>query len=310
MIPKYNEMYQPFLNLVSDSKEHAVREIRQLLSDKYALTEEEKLRTLPSGKQRVFANRVGWCKSYLEQAKLIQKTSKGHFTITERGLDVLQKQEPVDNALLKTFPEFRDFLSRSAKSKQSSQKKEEELITELIEKSETPEETIIKAHHQLIEELASELLDEVSKITPQAFEKLVIELLISMGYGDSLNESGLVTPYTNDEGIDGIIKEDKLGFSNIYIQAKLWDPNQSVGRPEIQKFVGALMGQGAQKGLFITTAKFSKEARKFTEKNIGAIVVLIDGEQLAKLMIDNNLGVSITRTYTIKKIDLDYFEDV
>ena len=299
-IPDYQSIMLPLLSLLSDLKEHPFRDMVETLSKTFQLTEEERKELLPSGQQAVFDNRVGWARTYLKKAGLIDSPKRGVNKITQRGLEVLgNKPKLINVKFLEQFPEFVEF---------KTTKKD---ITEVEEKvvepnTQTPEETLEYSYQKIRKELAQDLLNKVVNLPPSFFEKFVVELLVKMGYGGSIKDAGKAIGKTNDEGIDGTIKEDKLGLDIIYVQAKRWQSKSVVGRPEIQKFVGALAGQGAKKGIFITTSSFTKEAKEYTPKNETKIV-LIDGEQLAQLMIDHNLGVSPVTKYEIKRIDNDYF---
>lgn len=235
----------------------------------------------------------------------------GTYLVTQRGLDLVNSGvEKLDRQALMRFPEFCDFLNRSRKGKDVSEKKTEETVTQpmAVEESESPEDTIDEAFRSIETALVSDILEAIMQQSPVFFERLVVQLLLAMGYGDSLDDSGSVTPLSNDGGIDGVIREDKLGFDNIYIQAKRWDLNACVGRPDLQAFVGALTGTGATKGLFITTARFSKGALEYAGMQHAVKLVLVDGDQLARLMIAHNVGVSVRHTYEIKGIDRDYFD--
>jgi restriction system protein len=256
---------------------------------------------LPSGQQTVFDNRVGWARTHLKKAVLLEYPKRGFFQITERGRDLLtQNPTKINIKFLNQFPEHIEFLN----SKKDNDKSE----PEIIETSETtPQESIEFGYQKIRKELELELLNRVKSCSPDFFERLVVDLLVKMGYGGSRRDAGRAIGKSGDGGIDGIIKEDKLGLDIVYVQAKRWD-NTVVGRPEIQKFVGALHGQRARKGVFITTSRFSQEAREYVSI-IDSKIVLIDGEELAQLMIDNHVGVSTVSIYEIKKIDSDYFID-
>lgn len=297
-IPTYEQLLLPLLIFSSDNKEHYSREPVEQISKEFKLSEEEKSQLLPNG-STVLYNRLGWAQTYLKQAGLITSTRRGFFRITERGMQVI-KQNPLslDVKFLQQFPEFIEFINRS---------KKEDSINELtITKEEiTPEEMMDQGSGLVHEKIKDELLTTVKKCSPKFFEKLVVDLLVSMGYGGSVKEAGRAIGMSGDEGIDGIIKEDVLGLDMIYIQAKKWEG--SVGRPEIQKFAGALQGQRAKKGIFITTGSFSQDALGYVSK-IDSKIILIDGKQLSEYMIANNVGVSEERSYTIKKINSDYFE--
>lgn len=301
MIPDYQSIMLPLLRQVSDQQEHTMRDIVESLAKTFKLSDSEKNQLLASGQQPVFDNRVAWAKTYLKKAGLLDSPKRAVIAITERGLDVLQKNPTQINVkFLKQFPEFVEF---------QTVKREEEPTSEIVgddSSTQTPEETLEAAHVKIRTALAQELLNRVMSLSPTFFERLVVDLLVNMGYGGSMKDAGEAIGKTGDEGIDGTIKEDKLGLDIIYIQAKRWQKNNVVGRPEIQKFVGALAGQGAKKGIFITTSSFTREAVEYTPRN-ETKVVLIDGVHLAQLMIDYNLGVTIISSYDVKRIDNDYF---
>ena len=303
-IPDYQSIMLPLLKILADNKEHVLRDLVEDLSKEFSLSDEERKELLPSGQQPLFDNRVAWAKTYLKKARLIDQPKRAIITITPRGLDVLKdKPLAIDTKYLKRFPEFVDFRINK-KDNNISTAPDEQPDEHNSEK--TPKEILDYAYQNIRKTLAQELLGLVMTLAPYRFERLVIELLVKMGYGGSIKDAGKAVGRTNDEGIDGIIKEDKLGLDVIYIQAKRWQG--TVGRPEIQKFVGALAGQGAKKGIFITTSSFTKEAIEYTPRNETKIV-LIDGEQLAQLMVDYNLGVSTVNIYEVKRIDTDYFGD-
>jgi restriction system protein len=302
MIPDYQSIMLPYLKTVADKKEWAFHDLIETLALKLKVTEDERKTMLQSGAQRIFDNRVGWARTYLKKAGLVESTRRGYVKITSRGLDVLSQNPDIINVkFLKQFPEFIEFQNTKRETNENETDETQEL-------SETPEELLETAYQKIRKSLAQELINKVVQLPPTFFEKLVVDLLVKMGYGGSLADAGKAIGKTNDEGIDGTIKEDKLGLDIIYIQAKRWQPGSTVGRPEIQKFVGALAGQGAKKGIFITTSSFSKEAWEYQPKNETKIV-LIDGEQLAQMMIDHDLGVYPTNKYEIKKVDHDYFGD-
>ncbi len=303
-IPDYQTIMLPLLQLLSDKKEYVFKDVVSILGKKFKLTDDELSELLPSGQSLLFANRVGWARTYLKKAGLLDAPKRGMLSITDRGLKVLSKKpNKIDNNLLKQFPEFLEFQNIG---------KEGIVVSRQVESSQTerqtPEETIDLAYQNIHQSLAQELIDTVRRLNPAFFERLVVELLVKMGYGGSIKDAGKAIGKTGDEGIDGTIKEDKLGLDIIYIQAKRWQAGNVVGRPELHKFVGALAGQGAKKGIFITTSSFSKDALNYAPKN-ETTIVLIDGVQLAQLMIDYNLGVSVQRSYEIKRLDNDYFEE-
>lgn len=303
-IPDYQTIMLPLLQLLSDKREYVLKDAVSILGKKFKLTDDELSELLPSGQSLLFANRVGWARTYLKKAGLLAAPKRGVLRITDRGLKTLsEKPNRIDNNLLKQFPEFLEF-QNIGKEGIVAPKQDESSQTE----KQTPEETIDLAYQSIRQTLAQELIDTVRGLTPSFFERLVVDLLVNMGYGGSIKDAGKAIGKTGDEGIDGTIKEDKLGLDIIYIQAKRWQAGNVVGRPELHKFVGALAGQGAKKGIFITTSTFSKDAINYAPKNETKIV-LIDGVQLAQLMIDYNLGVSVQRSYEIKRLDNDYFEE-
>jgi restriction system protein len=302
MIPDYQSLMLPLLRLTSDRQEHKYRDLIEKLAIEFHVSDEERKELLASGNQAIFDNRVGWAKTYLKKAGLLDSPKRATFVITDVGLDTLKnKLDRIDAKYLRQFPTFLEFQNAS---RNENEIEEENLIVANTEQ--TPEENLDKAYQRIRKSLASELLNSVVELSPAFFERLVVELLVKMGYGGSIKDAGKAIGKSGDEGIDGTIKEDKLGLDIIYIQAKRWKPGVVVGRPELQKFVGALAGQGAKKGIFITTSNFTKEAIEYTPRNETKIV-LIDGEQLAQLMIDYNLGCTSQQTYELKKIDSDYF---
>jgi len=299
-VPKFFEFFEAFLKVVSDGEIHTAKEVRNTIADVMALSEADLNEMLPSGKQRTFDNRVAWARTYLDKAGLIVTPQRGKYRITSAGLAALSSGEKIDLTYLERSESFKAFHDITVQNPS---------VVNNEEKDESPTEILESAYKQVTATLASQLMDEVMKLTSVEFERLVVKLLLKMGYGSGIDEAGLVTQPSNDGGIDGIIKEDQLGFSHIYIQAKQWATDQTVGKPEIQKFVGALQGQQAQKGLFITTAKFSSGALQYASNLLGAKVVLVDGTSLMKLMIKHGLGVSIEQVYEVKKIDSDFFAE-
>ena len=304
MIPKYNEMYKALLETLKDKKEYSTKEYRNKAAKLMNISDEEREILLDSGGGNKYNTALNWTSVYLKKAKLIESTKRGVLKITERGLELLATNPNViDNHTLKNYEEFREFLNPKGNNKEFKEEKEQNI------EEETPQDILEKSFNKINKILQEEVLEEVMRKDPYFFESLVVKLLQKIGYG-TLKNSGKVTKKSNDEGIDGIINQDKLGFDCIYIQAKKWDKDSTVSRPEIQKFVGALAGQGATKGLFITTAKFSDGAREYSQKQHTTKIVLIDGIELAKLMIEYNLGVSVENIYEIKKIDSDFFEEL
>jgi restriction system protein len=302
-IPDYQTIMLPLLEFLRDEKEHSLREAIDALADKFHLTTEERRELLPSGNQAIFNNRVGWARTYMKKAGLIESTRRGYMCITDRGLNILkQKPAKIDLELLGQFEEFIAF--RTARREKPEREKPLEQLGE--EQEYTPEEVLESAYQNLRTNLANDLLKQIMASPPSLFEKIVIDLLVKMGYGGSRKDAGEAIGKTGDEGIDGTIKEDPLGLDIIYIQAKKWE--NTVSRPEIQKFAGALQGKHARKGIFISTSNFSREARDFAS-SIDTKIILIDGDQLTQLMINHNIGVSPIVTYETKKIDSDYFTE-
>jgi restriction system protein len=302
-IPNYQTIMLPLLQLASDKQEHKFSDSVQYIADKFSLTDEEKGELLPSGTQAVFNNRVGWARSYLKQAALLSSTKRGYFKITEQGLNLLaEKPEKINSALLERYAEFQEFRNR----KKDQSKTPEETGTAHIPENETPEDSLATAYKLLRKNLEDEILTSVKESTPAFFERLVVDLLVKMGYGGNRQDAGRALGKSGDGGIDGIINEDQLGLDVIYIQAKRWEG--VVGRPEIQKFAGALQGQRARKGVFITTSGFTKEAMEYASL-IESKIILVSGEKLASLMAQHNVGVTVAGKYEVKKIDSDYFDE-
>jgi restriction system protein len=300
-IPDYQTVMLPLLQFLSDGKEHNIGEVVDRLTEQFQLSSDERDQLLGSGQQTVIRNRAGWARTYLKKAGLIASTRRGYFRISERGQSVLTKNpNRIDVKYLEQFPEFVAF--RDLRHEQVDEKPES--LSAGVDA--TPEEALDAAYQRLRIDLESELLEQVKAASPSFFERLVVELLVKMGYGGTLRDAGQAVGKSRDGGIDGIIKEDRLGLDVIYIQAKRWEG--TVGRPEIQKFAGALQGHRARKGVFITTSSFSAEATDFTAR-IDSKIVLIDGAALARYMIDNGVGVSAYRSYEVKKIDSDYFTE-
>lgn len=299
-VPKFFEFFEGFLRAIEDGELHSAKEVKQALSLDMHLSEVDCTEMLPSGRQSKFDNRVAWARTYLDRAGLIETPSRGRYRITDDGKNALASGEEINLQFLERSEKFRAFHKSITPAVPG-------IVDE--EKEESPVEILDAAFQQITATLASQLMDEVMKLSSIEFEKLVVSLLLRMGYGSGITEAGMVTQQSNDGGIDGIIKEDQLGFSNIYIQAKQWATDQTVGKPEIQKFVGALQGQQAQKGLFITTAKFSSGALQYAANLLGTKVVLVDGLTLTKLMIKHNVGVSVEHIYEVKKVDSDFFSE-
>jgi restriction system protein len=299
-VPEYQTFFKPLLEFAADGKEHSLTEARTFLSTTLNLSKEDLSELLPSGIQTRFHNRAAWAKSYFIQAGVLVATKRSCFKITQRGLDLLKQGHPrIDNKVLSQYPEFLELHNSSRQDKTIANNSVIDTPS-----AETPEESLQKAYQSIRTELANEILIKVKENSPRFFEEIVVDLMVAMGYGGSRADAGKSIGQTGDEGIDGIIKEDRLGLDVIYLQAKRWEG--SVGRPEIQKFVGALHGKRAKKGVFITTGKFTGDAIDYVE-NIDPKVILIDGRTLCEYMIDFGIGTTTAQTYQIKRIDSDYF---
>lgn len=300
-IPKYNELYRLVLLSLQDGGTHSMKEVRDFIISTLHLTEQDLAETLPSNpKSSVFSGRVGWAKTYLLKAQMIDSPQRGHIFITPSGKALLESGISITNTVLaQKCPEFLDFYRRKNSGSDSITLSPDEVQAEAPE---TPQETFDRVYAIINEQLADDLLAEVLNQTPAFFEQLVVDLMKAMNYGE-----GFVTKYSGDDGIDGIIHEDQLGFNLIYIQAKRWKPDVTIGKPELQKFAGAMMGPPrVEKGLFITTAKFSPKARDFANAQH---IILVDGKRLTELMIEYGVGVSTQKAYLIKRVDSDYFSD-
>lgn len=304
-IPKFPDFLGVVLQSLADKEAHSVQKgeksIKDFVIQAFSLTEADLKEMIPSGQQLVYFNRIYWSLSYLRKAGLVENVSRGVIKITNIGLSELNNVHKFNVKYFRKYASFREFESRA----------DNDISKEIIndESIDSPEMNLSKAYETLKYALISDLKEEVMKLSPDQFERLVIKLLLKMGYGSSVDNAGTQTRLTNDGGIDGIIKEDQLGFSNIYIQAKQWQPDSKIGRPEIQKFSGALLGEKAQKGLFITTAMFTNDAKEYAKNLHQATIVLVDGNQMMQLMIKYNLGVSVINTYEVKRIDSDFFSE-
>jgi len=285
-IPDYQKIMLPLLRFAGDGKEHSSQDAVEFLADQFKLTEEDRRDFFSERRIPRFAARVGWARSYLKKAGLLEVSRRGDLRITPRGLDVLKNSPPEINL---------SFIKALVKPDDAPPDPEG-----------PPEEQLERAYQKLRDNLSGEILQAIKGCSPRFFERLVVDVLVGMGYGGTQQDAGKAVGRSGDNGVDGIIKEDRLGLDRIYIQAKRWDG--VVGRPEIQKFAGALAGHKARKGVFITTSNFSKEAVDYAA-NIETRIVLIDGETFAQLMIDHNVGVSLVASYDIKKMDLDYFSE-
>jgi restriction system protein len=300
-IPDYQAFMLPLLRLASDGKDHKKSEVVKDLAEQFNLTKQDKEALLPSGSQLVYVNRIGWAATYLKKAGLLSAPKRAVYQITERGRALLATNpKEVRTKTLEQYDEFNAFKTK-IKAVSSEENAQVEPPTSM-----TPEEALEWGFQNLTQSLSEELLSKIASCQPAFFENLVVELLVKMGYGGSKKEAAQIVGKAGDAGIDGIIKEDKLGLDTIYVQAKRWE--NVVGRPEIQRFAGALLGKKAKKGIFITTSSLTKEASDYAE-SIDAKIILIDGEHLAAFMIENNLGVNTAHTYEIKRIDSDYFSE-
>ncbi len=305
-VPDYQSLMLPLLKFVGKKKaETTTSEAVEFLATELKLTDDDIKELLPSGIQSAFVNRVGWASTYMKKAGLLESTRRGYYQITDRGNELLAKQpKHIDVKLLKQYPEFLEF--QQLKGTRSGGKPTNARET-TDNSSSTPSEALESAYENLRDELADELLGRLKKTTPAFFERVVVELLVKMGYGGSRADAGKAIGKSGDGGIDGIIKEDKLGLDVVYIQAKRWD-NSPVGRPDVMQFVGALQAQKANKGIFLTTSRFTEDARGYVTQ-IGSKIVLIDGDRLTELMIEHDVGVSTVSLYPVKKIDIDYFDE-
>ncbi len=301
-IPDYETLMLPLLEFLSDGAEHSMEQATEHIASRFELTPEEREERIPSGNSTYIKNRTGWARTYLKKAGLLCSPKRGHIQLTDRGRQALTEQPSrIDRTYLEQFPEFVEF---QQKTNSRTDRKEVETIAPTTQ---TPEETIEVGYSQLRSQLADELLDLIKSCSSDFFERLVVDVIVAMGYGGSHRDAATATKKSHDGGIDGIIKQDRLGLDAIYIQAKKWEA--SIHRPEIQKFAGALQGVRARKGIFITTSSFSDGARDYVAL-IDSKIVLIDGIELAQLMIDHGIGVTLHQTYEIKRLDSDYFADL
>ncbi len=305
-VPDYQSVMLPLLRFAGEKGgEISTGEAVEFLAREFGLTDEDLKEMLPSGIQPTFVNRVGWASTYMKKAGLLEATRRGYYRITPRGQELLKKQPKIINVkILRQYPEFLEFQQRKGTRSAGKVKDVKESLDTSVA---TPSEALEAAYENLRDELADELLARLKKSSPSFFERVVVELLVKMGYGGSRADAGKAIGKTGDGGIDGIIKEDKLGLDVVYVQAKRWE-NNPVGRPEVMQFAGALQGQKANKGIFITTSRFTDDARGYVSQ-IGSKIVLIDGELLTNLMIEHDVGVSTVSMYPVKKIDTDYFDE-
>ena len=301
-IPDFQSVLFPLLKFCADGQEHTNREAIDALAHEFRLTEEEQKQLLPSGQQCVFENRVAWARAHMKMAGLVENTRRGIFRITNRGAQLLKKSpSEINLRVLREFPEYLE-----ARDRNQVNRTEETSVATDYQESKTPAERLEEAYEILRKNLVSELLSQLKSASPNFFEKVVVEVLVKMGYGGSRKDAGQAIGRSGDEGIDGIIKEDRLGLDIIYIQAKRWE--NTVSRPEIQKFAGALQGKRARKGIFITTSDFSQNAHEYVAA-IESKIILIDGQQLSQHMIDYGVGVATDAIYELKRLDSDYFTE-
>lgn len=303
-VPDYQSFMLPLLKIAGDGQEHSLGDVRELLARQFNLAEEDRKEMLPSGRQPKLDNRISWARTYLTKAGLLEKTGRGKFRITPKGLETL-KQNPheITSSFLEQFPEFLEF-KRMERLPKDDASREAEPSQKL---EQTPEERLETSYQSLRRGLAQELLERVKKCSPAFFERLVVDLLVAMGYGGSRQDAGQAVGQSGDGGIDGVIKEDRLGLDYVYIQAKRWE--NVVDASEVRDFIGALEGKKATKGVLITTSKFSEPAEKAADQAHTKKIVLIDGKRLSELMMDYSIGVTEVATYVVKKVDLDYFEE-
>jgi restriction system protein len=302
-IPDFQSLMRPLLEAHADGKERLNRDLVAQLGEQFGLTEEERREMLPSGGARLFDNRIGWAKSHITQAGLLISPRRAISVITDRGREALRIHPArIDLRVLNGFEGYREFRSR----RKSVEDDESDTSETEIQNAQTPEELLENAYLQVRRQVEIEILSQIKSSPPEFLERVVVDLVVRMGYGGSRKDAGEALGRSGDEGIDGIIKEDPLGLDIIYLQAKRWEG--TVGRPEIQKFAGALQGQRARKGIFITTSTFSSDALEYTSR-IETKIILIDGLRLAKLMFDHGVGVSAASNYEVKRIDTDYFTD-
>lgn len=300
-VPKYSEFYNTFLESLQDGKLHSYTECREYVKERMKFSEQD-LSELTASGSILWVNRLAWCTTYLKKAGLITSPKRSCFQITSAGASLLNERITITNSLLKErYPSFAEFTKRSPKKENEDNKQ-----IDAADSEETPQDMLERAYQEINGQLSDELLTSVLSSSPTFFERLVVQLMEAMGYGGYAG-AGIVTPASNDGGIDGIINEDQLGFNLIYIQAKKWAPDKVISKPEIQKFVGALMGPPKiDKGLYITTAKFSNGAEEYARAQH---VILVDGKKLTELMIKYGIGVTTQKAYEIKRIDSDFFDE-
>ncbi len=294
-------MMLPLLKFVADGKEHLMKDVTRALADQFGLTEDERRQLLPSGQQSLHGNRVAWAKTHMKMAGLLENPVRGSIRISPEGLALLQENPTrIDLRILRRYPSYREFTQKSQAVGANENGSQDE-------EPKTPKEVIESAYKSLRAALAKELLERVRGSSPAFFEEIVVRLLVAMGYGGSLIDAGQRIGRSGDGGVDGIIKEDRLGLDVVCIQAKRWE--STVGRPVVQGFVGSMEIYRARKGVLLTTSTFSADALDYVNRIESKKVVLIDGETLSELMIDYNVGVSVAETYIVKKVDFEFFNE-
>jgi restriction system protein len=300
-VPDFQTLMRPLLEIVADGNEHPIHDVRTELAETFELTPDDLEEMLPSGRAKTFANRVGWAAAYLYQCGLLSRPRRAVYAITSRGRDVLEAHpDRVDLSVLREFPEFYEFARGRGRV-------HDPVTAPTGGEDVTPDERMQAANRELRAALAADLIDRVLAQSPAFFEQLVLDVLHRMGYGGERPDAVERLGQTGDEGVDGVIRDDTLGLEEIYVQAKRWARDRSVRRPDIQRFVGALQGQRAGKGVFITTSGFTPDAHEYAE-HVVPRVVLVDGRELAQLMIDHGVGVSTVDRFEVKRVDSDYFE--
>lgn len=291
-----------------DGQEKNIKDAIAALADQHPLSEEDRQALLPSGKQTLLSNRVHWARTYLDKAGALKRTRRSHFVVTERGKELLKKfPERIDVGALRQFPEFLDFVTPGS-DQETEEGKTANAPDKISSSPATPDDTIEAASEAILASLRAQLLERIQELSPAFFERLVVDLIVAMGYGGTRQGVAQRLGKSGDEGIDGIVNEDPLGLDVVYIQAKRYAPENTIGRERIQQFAGALAGQGASKGVFVTTSSFSSGASQYV-KRVQQRIILIDGAELTRLMIQYGVGVRTERTIELKRIDLDYFEE-
>jgi restriction system protein len=306
-VPDYQSFMRPLLAFGADGHEKNINDAMDAVAEQFHLTDEDREQLVPSGKKTILANRIHWARTYLDKAGALKRTRRSHFVITQRGVDLLRDNpERIDNRVLKQFPEFLEFQAPRVDRPVDDSAPVSENVAELS--SATPEETIQEAEEAIAASLRAQLLDRIRELSPAFFERLVIDLIVAMGYGGTRRSVAQRLGKSGDEGIDGVVNEDPLGLDVVYIQAKRYAPDNTIGRERIQQFADALVGQGASKGVFVTTSGFSRGAVEYAQR-VPQRIILVDGAELTRLMIQYGVGVRTERIIELKRIDIDYFEE-